>query len=78
MTIRRFKLTRERSLPSAGGHTLFFSVDGGSRRHQAPIFRPHEVPEFEGDTAWFEAEGTKARGYRITRRVHENGQAYEG
>jgi hypothetical protein len=77
MTLRRFKLIRYRALPDAGGHTLFFAADGGGRRHPAPFFQPHEVPDFEGDTAWFEGEGSRARGYRIVRRVHENGQPYE-
>jgi hypothetical protein len=74
---RRFKLTRQRSLPNHGSVTLFFTTDGGSRKHPSPIFRPEAVPEFDGDTAWFEAERVPKVGWRIVRRVTEHGQPYE-
>jgi len=77
MLTRRIKLTRQRSLPNAGSETLFFTSDGGSRRHPAPIFRPDLVPEFEGETAWFEAVRVPKKGWRILRRVTEHGRPYE-
>ena len=76
MMARRFKLTRQRSRANAGSKTLFFTSDGGSRKHPAPIFQPNQVPEFEGDTAWFEAERVPKLGWRIVRRVTEHGQPY--
>lgn len=77
MRTRRVKLVRHRSLPSAGSRTLFFRSEGGSRSHPAIFFRPEHVPEFEGDSAWFEAERLPKLGWRIVRRVNEYGQAFE-
>ena len=74
MRTRRFKLTRQRSRENAGSKTLFFTTDGGSRKHPAKIFHPNEVPDFEGETAWFEAEWVLKRGWRLVRRVNEHGQ----
>ena len=78
MATRIFKLTRQRSRENAGSVTLFFTANGGSRKHPAPIFRPAQVPEFEGDTAWFEAKRVPKLGWRIIRRVTEHGQPFEG
>jgi hypothetical protein len=72
MRSRRFKLLRYRNLPEWGGQTLFFRADGGDRRHPAPFFRPNEVPEFEGESAWFEAERVPKGGWRIVRRLPED------
>lgn len=41
------------------------------------FFSPEQVPEFEGDTAWFEAERVPKKGWRIVRRVDELGRPYE-
>jgi hypothetical protein len=77
MRSRRFKLIRYRNLPEAGGRTLFFRADGGDRRHPAPFFRPHEVPEFDGDSAWFEAERIRGGGgWRILRRIPDDAAAH--
>jgi len=54
-----------------------FTSDGGSRKHPAKIFHAHEVPEFEGETAWFEAEWVLKRGWRLIRRVNEHGQPFD-
>jgi hypothetical protein len=72
MRSRRFKLVRYCNLPEWGGQTLFFRADGGDRRHPAPFFRPHEVPEFEGESAWFEAERIPNGGWRIVRRLPDD------
>lgn len=77
MMARRFKLIRQRNMPSAGGTTLFFTCEGGSRKYPLPIFRPDQVPEFEGESAWFEAERVPKMGWRIVRRVNEHGQPFE-
>lgn len=71
------KLTRQRNLPSAGAGTLFFTTDHIGRRRHSDFFRPSEVPEFEGESAWFEAEQVPKMGWRILRRVTEHGQPYE-
>jgi len=65
---RIFELKRQRFLQNAGG---------GSR-HPTKFWRPEEVPEFEGDRAWFEAQWVTGCGWRIQRRVDENGRPHEG
>ncbi len=77
MRTRIFKLKRSRFLENAGGGTVFFTSDGGTRRQPTKFWRPGEVPAFEGEDAWFEAEQVPGCGWRIVRRVHENGQPYE-
>jgi hypothetical protein len=77
MRTRIFKLKRQRFLENAGGGTVFFTSEGGDRRHPTKFWQPGDVPEFEGDHACFEAEWVRLRGWRIVRRVHENGQPYE-
>ncbi len=42
------------------------------RRHPPDFFGPEEVPDFEGEDAWFEAE-RQGRRWRILRRVDEHG-----
>jgi hypothetical protein len=77
MRTRKFKLVRYCNLPQAGGRTLFFRADGGDRMHPAPFFRPDEVPEFEGDSAWFEAEqAPRGGGWRIVRRLPDDAVAH--
>ena len=76
MKTRVFELKRFRSLPEAGGETLFFHAAGGDRRHPMPFFSPEEVPAFDGDIAWFLAERAPRRGWRIVRRVGPDGEPY--
>ena len=76
MKTRAFQLKRFRSLPEAGGETLFFRATGGDRRHPMPFFSPDEVPAFDGDIAWFLAERAPGRRWRIVRRVNANGEPY--
>ncbi len=76
MNTRTFQLKRFRTLPEAGGETLFFRAMGGDRRHPMPFFNPHEVPPFDGDLAWFLAERAPGRGWRIVRRALSNGEPY--
>ena len=47
-------------LADPNGRTLCFMANLGSRSRGWRTFRPHEVPEFEGDTATFEV--TLAKG----------------
>jgi hypothetical protein len=51
------KLTRHRSLPNAGSRTLFFKLEVG---RLGRFLDPHQVPDFDGDEAWFEYQ--KVRG----------------
>jgi len=55
------KLLRRRTLPEAGGQTLFFVTEGGDRRHPDRFFSPDQVPEFEGESAWFEVDKHRGR-----------------
>jgi hypothetical protein len=72
MRTDRFELFRARTLPDAGGRTLFFHTKTTDRRHPSHFFDPQEVPEFEGESAWFEVEWRDKR-WRVTRRVDEVG-----
>lgn len=45
---------RQRLLPQDGGGTLFFVIHGLARR--ARFADPGEVPDFEGEKAFFEVE----------------------
>ena len=71
------KLTRQRTLENAGSRTLFFTTAHIGRRRHSDFFSPSQVPEFEGESAWFEAEQVPKMGWRILRRVTEHGQPYE-
>lgn len=77
MRVRIFKLKRQRFLSNAGGGTVFFTSEGGGRRHPAKFWGPEDVPDFEGDEACFEAQWVTRQGWRIVRRVHEDGRPYE-
>ena len=77
MTTRRMKLIRHRTMENAGSRTLFFTTDFIGRKGSPDFFRPNQVPEFEGESAWFEAERVPKLGWRIIRRVTEQGQPYE-
>jgi hypothetical protein len=56
--ILTLRLTRKRALANAGGVTLFFKVDIG---RSGRFLSPHQVPEFEGEEAWFECEKVRGR-----------------
>lgn len=71
------KLIRHRTMENAGSRTLFFTTDFIGRKGRPDFFRPHQVPEFEGEEAWFEAERVPKLGWRILRRVTEQGPPYE-
>lgn len=62
-------ITRSKTLPDAGGQTLFFTFM--TRRLQ--FLRPEQVPEFDGDQAWFEIERVKGL-WRVGRRTDERGK----
>jgi hypothetical protein len=74
MNMRRavFKLIRCRNLPQAGGGTLFFMTEGLDRKHLPKFFNASQVPEFEGEYAWFECERlSRAHRWRVVRRVQD-------
>lgn len=77
MLIRRFQLIRHRSLPQAGGRTLFFSTAGASRKNRAKFLRPENVPEFEGESAFFVCERGRDGVWRAVRRVDWLGRPLE-
>jgi hypothetical protein len=63
-----YKVMRSATLPNAGSRTLYFSVLLGSRSRGHKFFEPHEVPDFEGDIAWFEIDRSKGQ-WRFVRQV---------
>ncbi len=65
---RTLKLVRQRTLPRDGSRTLSFSAFLGSRSRGHLFFKPHEVPEFEGEEAWFEVERVNGC-WRVVRQV---------
>ena len=69
-SLRIIKLTRFRSLPNAGSKTLFFKYPHGK---SGRFLRPAQVPEFDGEAAWFEVEVSGTR-VRFIRQMGENGK----
>ena len=52
------------------GKTLYLIIKSGSRSRQHKFFEPHEVPDFEGDSAWFEIEPRSGRAHwKVLRQV---------
>jgi hypothetical protein len=68
----RRQLLRKRALPDAGGESLFFVIPSSDRRYPPTFFRPGEVPEFGGESAWFEMQRIKGR-WLLLRQVDETG-----
>ncbi len=69
MRVRVFKLIRCRGLPRDGAKTLFLKTAGGDRKHLPKFFRVQDVPEFEGEEAWFECERPTGGRWRAIRRL---------
>ena len=63
--LRTALLRRMRTLPNAGGKTLFFKLEVG---RLGRFLEPREVPDFEGETAVFEYEKVAGK-IRLLRRV---------
>lgn len=69
------KLTRHRERHSElSSRTLYFTFPGGRRasRSQVTFVAPENVPEFEGEDAWFEMElvaGTPWSWWRAVKQV---------
>jgi hypothetical protein len=72
---RNLHLKRYRNLPNDGSRTPFLASRTTDRRHPSLFFRPHEVPEIDGDAGWFLAERVIG-GWRIARRVQETGEPW--
>lgn len=53
----------------ATGRTLCFMVFLGSRRAGWRRFDRSEIPDFEGDTAWFDVERNHKGQWRFLRRL---------
>lgn len=74
---RVLHLHRARSLPDAGGETLYFVEEGGSRKKPAKFFDPRDVPAFDGERASFFAEQVRLKGWVLRHRVNRDGTPYE-
>ncbi len=64
------KLTRV----CADGRTLYFTFPNGTgraRRCRVTFVEPHRVPDFVGDTAWFEVEQVEGRPWSFWRAVRQ-------
>lgn len=53
------KIRRVRTHAHEGGRTLHFMTLNGSKRNPTRFFDPDQVPEFEGEEAWFEVESVR-------------------
>lgn len=73
MPIRRNFLIERRTVTEHDGirRTLHFCVQPGSRSRPWRWFAPDEVPEFEGDEAWFECE-RDGRRWKVLRRLDQS------
>jgi hypothetical protein len=58
MKTRIVKAQRSRTLPEAGGETLFFKLDIG---RLGKFVRPANMPPFEGEEGYVEVEGPNTR-----------------
>jgi hypothetical protein len=54
------------------GSTVMFTTRDGARTGRSPLqfFDPHQVPAFEGGSAWFEVERVRG-GSRIVRIIRQ-------
>jgi len=77
ITRRRFELIRQRSSRVDGHRTLFFNTAGGSRKRPSKFLRVEDVPEFEGERAWFICERAPGGRWRAVQRVDRFGRAWE-
>lgn len=70
------EVRRKRLLPQDGGGTLFFTIHGLSRR--ARFAEPGQVPEFNGEVAYFEVEQrSKTKlGYVFLHQVEHPGRSF--
>lgn len=59
MTTSVVRISRRSLLESDGGGTLFFVIHSGRR---PDFLDPDQVPEFEGEEAWFEVERARISG----------------
>ena len=66
--VRTYKVQRYRNAPEAGGQTLLSASASGAAAVGHRWFKPGEVPEFEGDEAWFEID-RKRGGCRFIHQV---------
>jgi hypothetical protein len=78
MQRRHFELIRQRSQPNDGCRTLFFTTAGGCRKHPAKFLRPENVPDFEGDRAFFFCERGKDGVWRAVERTDQLRRPYTG
>jgi hypothetical protein len=71
------KVFRQRSLPSDGNRTLQYCTAGGSRRSRTKFFDLDQVPDFLGESAWFEVEPARKGPWmslRFLRQVDDDGR----
>lgn len=56
-----------------GGNTLYFMIRAGSRSRRHRFFEPHEVPEFDGESAVCEIERGRGGHWKVLRVVEASG-----
>lgn len=57
----RYQVARVRSRPEDSHRTLCFVIRSSDRRKPSKFFRPGDVPEFDGESAWFEIDRSCGR-----------------
>ena len=61
-----------RRIADPEGRTLCFMIFLGSRRAGWKRFERDAIPDFEGQSAWFEVERDHRGGWRFVRRLPES------
>ncbi|MFY8142763.1 MAG: hypothetical protein ACOVMT_02625 [Caulobacter sp.] len=75
--IMRMVVELQRVTQSSGaepGRTLFFKFKGGTRRAERSLYSfvsPEHVPDFKGQTAWFEVEEVSGKPWSYWRAVRQ-------
>ena len=67
------KIERLRSGADDGRRTLSYFIRPGSRRRSWKFFNPDQVPDFDGESAWFEIDRGQGA-WRFVRQVPPPGR----
>lgn len=75
--VRKVRRMRDHPTPEGPGRTLCFMTPNGCKRSPTRFFEVDQVPDFEGEEAWFEVEpcrGLVWMTWKFIRQVDEAGR----